>query len=181
MTQWGRSFLLNYYKALGYFQGFKLGVAGSALLNTITDITNTSQTFAVGGSGTFDTAMASQNVAGVATYGMEVGTGSSANVAGTIQLGTLIANGNGAGQLAYGSMGITQPAGSAPLSYTFTRTFTNNSGGTITINEAGLAFAGQNTVGGEIDYLVIRDLTGGVAVLNGANTTGTYTLSYTIS
>ena len=72
------------------------------------------------------------------TKGIVVGTGTNA-VAGTdYALQTLIADGTGAGQLDYGLEAYSTPTASATLvSFTHTRTFTNNSGGSITIQEVG--------------------------------------------
>jgi hypothetical protein len=120
--------------------------------------------------------LATQEAAGGGVYGIIAGTGSTANAAGTHGLATPIANGTGSGQISYGSMGITQPSGSAPLSMTFTRTLTNNSGGTITITELMLACLYYNQY-----FAITRDVFAGLAVLNGNNITFTVTIGYTIA
>jgi hypothetical protein len=120
--------------------------------------------------------------AGDPNSGIQAGTGNTANAAGTFGLAALIATGSGAGQLNYGSEGITLPSGSAPLSFTHTRTFTNNSGGTIVIAEVGLVVHGQDSASGSRFFMVVRDVLGAtVSVLNGNNVTFTLTMSYTIS
>jgi len=181
MTQWGRSFLLQYYQMLSNLMGYKIGITPSNGATQAKDTTNTLRTFQLGSSGNAYQTLACMDASGSGTYGMQVGTSATANTATQDLLNTLIANGAGAGQLSYGSMGMTQPAGSAPCSYTFTRTLTNNSGGDITINEAGLVLAGNDSGSAQRNYMIIRDVTGAVTVVNTANTTGTYTLSYTIA
>lgn len=186
-TQHGRSFLVAYYNILAFFQSVvkQLGTAG--VLPVISGTGGSSRTFASSASGqNMGNAMASQDSSADNAYGIQAGTGTGANSGSTSALGTLIANGNAATQLSYGSMGITSPSGSAPLSYTFTRTFTNNSGANITINEAGLVFAvtynwAANT--NTDNFLVVRDVNAGgiVTINNTANSTLTYTLSYTIA
>lgn len=78
--------------------------------------------------------------AGVTTYGIVVGSGSSAVTVSDYQLGTLIAHGTGAGQLTYGAVEL--PANftisGSDAYFRFSRTLTNGSGGNVTINEIGL-------------------------------------------
>lgn len=53
-------------------------------------------------------------------------------------LGTRIVHGNGAGELAYGAMTYNQPVdGGGNVDFVMQRTFTNNSGGAIGVEEAG--------------------------------------------
>lgn len=148
---------------------------------TVTDTGGVARANIVGNNAdTQGQAMPTQAAAGDNTYGIQAGTGNAANTASTSGLSTLIANGGGASQLNYGSMGFTLPAGSAPESMTFTRTLNNVSGGTINITELGLVVhAAPNS--GPFNFMIIRDVVSAISVLNGANTTITGTMQYTIS
>lgn len=82
------------------------------------------------------------------TYTIGVGTGSGAFNATDVALGAKIANGSGAGQLAYGSM--TYPTQVAitgnVVDVICSCPFTNNSGADITVNEVDLEFKINDTV-----------------------------------
>ena len=71
---------------------------------------------------------------------IQVGSGSQSNAFSAYSLGAPIANGSGAGQLVYGSPSVsTSPAvNGSSVSFTISQTFTNNSGGTITVTEVGV-------------------------------------------
>lgn len=78
---------------------------------------------------------------GVTSYGAVVGTGNTAVTISDYQLDSLIAEGGGGGQLNYGSCSVAAAVVSAPnCGFTVSRTMTNNSGGDITIREAGVYF-----------------------------------------
>lgn len=176
----GHSFLTQYY---GIIQTFMTGnyAANTEATNTITDTTGTGRSFEGGQNMPPGTRFATQNAVPDATYGIQVGTGTTANSGSTSSLATLIAHGNGAGQLSYGTMSITNPGGTAPLFFTFSRTFTNNSGADIGVAEIGLAVA-ADTGGTQRNYLIIRDVLGStVTVTNGGFRTFTGTMQYTIA
>ena len=89
------------------------------------------------------------------------------------KLGTKISTGTGAGQLVYQwnpSLSTTTNVG-GKIQFTFTRTFTNSSGGSIDVKELGMqAYLGDHA-------MIIRDiLPGTVTVNNGQVLTVTYTL-----
>ena len=173
------SFLTQYYQLQYCYQANRVGVNGPA--QAINDTGGTSRNFQALATPAAYNIHGSQALATDSAYGIQVGTGNTANGAATAALATLIAHGVGAGRVLYGSMGITAPAGSAPLVYTFTRTFTNTSGGTVNITEAGLVFACLDTGATQRNLMILRDVFAQVPVLNGNNTTATYTLSYTIA
>ena len=79
--------------------------------------------------------------AGVAgdTYGIQVGTSNSAVTISQYSLVAKISNGSSSGQLSYGlvSVGATATVGTT-RQFTIARTFTNNSGADITVNEVDL-------------------------------------------
>jgi hypothetical protein len=173
------SFLTQYYQMMYVVTSPAYAVAGAT--QAINDTGAASRNFQVSAAA-IRFFFCTQNGAASNVYGIQVGTGNAANTAATSGLQTLIADGVAATQLNYGAMGITVPSGSAPLSFTFTRTFTNNSGGTINVTEAGLVIAASDTAGTQRNVMIIRDTGfGTVAILDGANSTATYTLSYTIA
>jgi len=109
--------------------------------------------------------------AGVSAYGLVVGTGTNAVTLTDYKLQTQIAHGNGAGQLAYGAGSFVAPTTSGSDRYwDAVRTFTNNSGGDITINEVGIYAFSSNPY----YYCIARDLTGGVLIANTKVATLTY-------
>lgn len=112
---------------------------------------------------------------GNTSYGIVVGTGSNAVAITDTALQTKIAHGNGAGQLAYGTMTFTNPSTSGSTrSFTLQRTFTNNSAGSITINEVGLYTSNQS-------YYYCSERTLSTKTINSGSTgTATYTLGVTV-
>jgi len=181
ISQPGHSFLTQFYL---YEVGFALSPYGSeGTTYAITDTSNTARTMpgtgnagsGLGHAGYFGSTAAG---AGTNTYGIQVGTGSTANSSATYALASLIANGSGAGQLNYGA----SAASAATSTLVYSRTVTNNSGGSITINEAGvtiLYFCYGDT---GRSFLIIRDVLGTPIVLgNGNNTTLSCTRSFTFS
>lgn len=173
------SFLTQYYQVQFSMErsayGATLATAG------VFDTSGVSRTLGsgAGGSGSF---MATQAAAGDNTYGIQVGTGAGANTGSTSALTTLVANGIAATQLNYGSMAITAPTGTAPLSYTFTRTLTNASGADIILSEIGYVWATLDNGSVERFFMSIRDvLSPTVTVVNGGFRTFTGTKQYTIA
>jgi len=115
--------------------------------------------------------------AAVSAYGLVVGTGSGAVTLTDYRLGTQIAHGVGAGQLSYGGTGLVAPSTSgADRSWQASRTFTNSSGGDITVNEVGIYVYSSNPY----YYCIARDLTGGVLIANTKVGTLTYTFKITV-
>lgn len=114
------------------------------------------------------------------TYGIQVGTSTSAESINDVALGTQIAHGTSAGQLQYGSMTFGAPSTTATTTtFRCTRVFTNGSGGTVTVQEIGLV-SGPGVFSGSNKFLLIRDLTGAVPVNNGQQLTVNYDFTTTI-
>jgi len=117
------------------------------------------------------------NNAANANFGILVGTEDSAFATTNFALHGLIAHGNGASQLFYQAMGASVRAwddGTKKFSNTFTRIYNNNSGGSITVKEAGLCSRGY----GSYYYLLARDiLDTPVVVPDGAQLTVTYVIT----
>lgn len=102
------------------------------------------------------------NLAGIA-----VGSGSSVPAATDIDIDTLIAHGSGVGQLVYGlqscGAGVTIAGNNSTV--IFSRTFTNSSGGVITVDEFVIfGFSAGNR------FLILRDVLPGTETLNPGQT-----------
>lgn len=104
--------------------------------------------------------------------GILVGTGATAADRDDFILETRIDNGSSTGQLDYGTMVAYQGALGTSTGFTVLveRTFTNNSGASITINEVGTACEWDTNTGGGVTlltFLLVRDvLATGVVVLD---------------
>ena len=127
---------------------------------------------------------------GVGSYGLVVGSGSYTVGPAVINLAAQIPNGTGSGQLYYQAMqaGTLTVSGNTTY-FTFSRTFVNNSGGTITVSEIGvIAYVSGWTMTNKStgssqssDYfLIIYDVpSSAISVPNGASVTITYTIEVT--
>lgn len=114
-------------------------------------------------------------------FGILVGTGTTAEAAADTALATKIATGNGAGQLAYQATTVsTATAITGGYRLTVTRQFDNNSGGAITVQEIGLVCVTDDSAGADRYFLLVRDLTGGNTINNGASATATYNLDFLV-
>jgi len=103
-------------------------------------------------------------------YGIQIGTGTTAPSITDTRLSQLITNGAGVGQMQYGAVSVTGAVTNTTNNtgyITVTRTFTNNSGASITVSEVGLVAWSGNTsfiLGGTTYsqtnqfYLIIHDL-----------------------
>lgn len=78
--------------------------------------------------------------AGDTTQGMVIGTGTNAVTISDYALQTKIAHGTGAGQMSYGTQTFdsTVTVAGSTVYFNIARVFTNNSGSSITVKEAGL-------------------------------------------
>jgi len=111
---------------------------------------------------------------GDSSYGVQVGTGTAANSTSTYALASQIANGTGSGQLSYGSHSYNWSTGST--STIVVRSFSNNSGASITVSEVGLVWKSNSY------FIMIRDvLSSSVTIANGGSTTFQYTIAITVS
>lgn len=111
------------------------------------------------------------------TYGILVGTGTTAESFDSYALAAIVSQGATSGKLVYGEMTATVPsydAGTKVWTQTQTRIFNNNSGGAIVIAETGLACQQSQY------YLIERSLLGvTVSVANSGQLTVTYTMTMT--
>ena len=162
-----RSFLVNHMKHL------YAALTQTNLLGVV-DTSGVSEDIQVSG-GTLGWSKA---IAAIAdnTYGTQVGTGTTAVLPTQTALVTLIAEGVAASQLNYGATTIAVvAAGSTEVTMDITRSFANNSGGSINVQEVGLAVTSPNSIGTQHRFLVVRDLTGAVSVGAGQTLTVVYT------
>jgi len=114
------------------------------------------------------------------THGILVGSGDAPVDPEQYALASKIAHGTGSGQLVYNAVTHEAPVVSANVTtYRITRTFTNNSGASITVKEIGIAIA--DNIGGTLYYfLIVRDvLPSPSSVPNGATFTCRYTFKVT--
>jgi len=112
----------------------------------------------------------------VSGYGIRVGTGTTPVTISDYNIQTSIGHGNGAGQLYHQAtiIGAAQVIGTEAF-FTISRNFNNNSGGTITVQEAALLFSDTSYV-----YLAVRDLTGAIDVLNTKTLAAQYIFKVTV-
>ena len=113
--------------------------------------------------------------------GVKVGTGTTAVDRDDIDIETPIVSGSGAGQLVYTNPGtITKTAAiTGGHRVILERSFANNSGGDITITEAGIVVASRTTSGTNISPLILRDIISpGHTVVNGGAVIVRYLLDW---
>lgn len=115
------------------------------------------------------------------TFGIVVGTGSTAVTIADYALDTICAEGTGADELNYHACSVGDPSvAGSDCSFTVTRSAINSSGSAITIAEIGLQLLGYD---GEVGYyfLAVRDvLAEGVEVPDGGAISVVYTLKVTV-
>jgi len=140
------------------------------------DVGGTDRTSAPGWAGTFTANAAAGNSA----YGIRVGTSTTTVLITNYNLWSMIAHGSGSGQLDYGAcgVGVLSTVGTSRR-FTVTRTFTNNSGASITVQEVGLVVMVQDD-GAVTRYAMIDRSLVTFSIPNGAAATVTYTISVTV-
>ena len=140
-----------------------------------TDITGTGRTILTPSIGSYYFMRADAAI-GVTAYGIVVGTGTTPPTNFDYKLEAQIAHGSDAGQLQYGNQSFTDPVEhDGVVDYILTRSFTNASGSTVTINEVGI-YCATHCSGPALYYFCIaRDLLT-VEVPNGATVTIEYRL-----
>ena len=158
----GKCIYYRRYRSRSFVIGF-LNVLFTNLSGQTITMTNTS-----GSSYTTSTidAMAVTESSNNDNYGIQIGTGTTEPSITDTRLSLLITNGTGAGQMQYGGVSVTSAVTNTTNNtgyITVTRTFTNNSGASITVSEVGLvAWSGTKTsssgTGTNQYYLIIHDL-----------------------
>ena len=114
------------------------------------------------------------------SYGIQVGSGTTKSINDT-GLDSLIPNGNSAGQLAYGTVSVTSPTTNTSTnqgSLSVSRSFTNNSGGSVTVSEVGVVANVFALNGNRYNIFIIHDiLSSPITLTNGQVLTVTYIFS----
>jgi len=163
---------------------------GSSIGNanvSVVDETGTARTYPSQGGGTYNSYYLNLSTLGDAadvTQGIIVGTSDTPNTLTTYALGGKISHGTGSGQLLYGVEtveDVTNPSGN-DLQFRITRTFTNNSGATVTVKEVGLLIKKYDATVTSRSFLAARDvLPSSVDVPDGATLTIRYVVKITIA
>jgi len=139
---------------IGFLNDFFATMAGQTITNTNTS--DTSYTVS-----TIDQTIVQAN-SNNSAFGIQIGTGTTTPSITDSSLSLLIANGTGAGQMQYGGVNVTGAVTNTSNNtgyITVTRTFTNNSGSSITVSEVGIvAWSGNATGQSNQYYLIIHDL-----------------------
>jgi len=163
------------------------GVSYAAGNVSVTDETGTARTYPrASGAQPYDFLMniSTCGDTGDTSQGIIIGTSDTPNTLSTYALGGKIAHGTSSGQLVYNPEtveDVTNPSGN-DLQFRLTRTFTNNSGATITVKEVGLLVKKQDSGGTSRSWLVARDvLPSPVDVPDGATLTIRYVVKITVS
>jgi len=121
---------------------------------------------------------------GVADYGLVVGSSDNPNAVNQYTMGAIIPHGNASGQIYYGATSIENPynpTGTNNWIFRIIRTFSNNSGGSITVKEIGLIVKTRDTSGTARYFLIARDVISPVTVPTGATLTIRYIPKITVS
>jgi len=114
------------------------------------------------------------------TYGILIGTGITAPTIDDYNMETKIAHGTGLGQMQYSAVTFGAPTEDGSTShFTVTRDFSNNSGGSITVREIGLAVRFTDTAGAARYFLILHDAVN-IAVPDGETLTVNYRLQATV-
>lgn len=175
--QVGHSWVRNAYNAYNLAMIYSLPTTYLYLRNTSGTIT-TAGTGYVFGSGLWWADFGYYSTANAETYGVVVGTGTTAFDLDDYKLDAVITHGNTSGKLYYQAQvaAVTTYSGDPDFTQNilFKRVYNNNSGGTITVNEVGLIY---NAYG--ISYtLMSRDVLDVPAVvLDGAQLTVTVSIT----
>jgi len=163
-----KSWVMNFIKMLYALMRVAWGDVGT----TLTDYTGTSVNYPSGGTSQY--AMKLEAGSGDDDWGIQVGSGDTPVSSSDYKLDSLISHGTGAGQLQYGACSVGSPYEEAGyLKMKIERTFTNGSGGSITVKEIGLMAVVPGTYA-----LIARDVLSTPTTIPDG---GTQTVRYIIS
>lgn len=115
--------------------------------------------------------------AGNDSYGIVVGTGTTSVDRSDHNLASKISHGTGSGQLSYGDSSEYYSESGITRSEGVERTFDNNSGGSITVNEIGL-IAKVNDGSSDYYLLILRDVISSTTVPDGGRLTVKYWITW---
>lgn len=118
---------------------------------------------------------------GVDDLGIVIGTDATGETISDFQLAAQIFEGTGAGQMQHQAVaGPFAPTVSPPdASFTFTRSFNNNSGGAITVRETAIYMRFRSGVS-NFSFCGLRDTPASLAVPNGGGASVSYTIQVTV-
>lgn len=135
-----------------FAQLLHLGMANATV--NIDDLTGTPRSVA----GTDAQVFLSEAATATFNYGLMVGTGTTAVTGDDDSLAAIVNEGAGAGQLnrSVGSNSVAPVVVGNTITFSFTRDFNNNSGGTITIGEVGIQMRGNDPT--NWTFLAARDV-----------------------
>jgi len=115
------------------------------------------------------------------TYGIVVGSDNTAEANTDYKIITQIADGAAAGELDYSAHTFTTSAEvGANVDLKIQRPFINNSGGNVTIEEAGIYTEHNDTSAAARFFCIVRDTTGTVTVADGQTATISFTFRTTV-
>jgi hypothetical protein len=174
-----KSFLVPF---LGLIKG-QFAIPNSGNVNVI-DTSGTARSYPNPGSILNNGAIQLYASEGAGDYGLVVGSSDTPNTVNTYTMGAIIPHGNSSGQLYYGATTIENPQNPPNTNYWFiriTRTFTNNSGASITVKEIGLISRTQDSGNATRYFLIARDVISPVTVPAGATLTVRYIPKITVS
>jgi len=115
--------------------------------------------------------------AGMDSYGLVVGSGTTSVSLDDYNLASKIPHGTGSGQLSYGDTSKYDYSEGTMVDHGVQRSFDNNSGADITVNEIGL-IATINIGGQNINVLIMRDVISATTIPNGGRLTVKYWFRY---
>jgi hypothetical protein len=154
---------------------------------TINDETGTGVTYPCHGSYSVTDYYMDQSTrgdAGDVSQGIIVGRGDTPNSLTTYALASKIAHGTGSEQLLYGAESVedvSNPSG-MDLQFRITRTFTNNSGASVTVKELGILVKKYDASKISRSFLIVRDvLSSPSGIPDGATMTVRYIIKITVS
>jgi hypothetical protein len=152
---------------------------------TINDVTGTARTVPYNGSnypGAF--CMGYNAPANTSVYGLVVGSGDAPNSTTTYALASQIVHGSGSGQLIHNATtveAVTNPSG-GDFQFRVIRTFTNNSGASVTVKEIGIYGNLRDTGNADRSFCIARDvLPSPSSIPDGATMTLRYITKITVS
>jgi len=115
------------------------------------------------------------------TYGIIVGSDNTAEANTDYKIITQIADGAAAGELDYSAHTfVTSAVVGANVDFQIQRPFINNSGGNVTIEEAGIYLKAVDNIATPRFVCIVRDTTGTVTVADGQTATVDYTFRTTV-
>ena len=171
---------------LGLIKGqFMLPYGGTNSGNApVTDTSGSVRLYPIGGAEAYNGGLCLYAGDGVGDYGLVVGSSDNPNTVNTYTMGAIIPHGNASGQLYYGATTMENPqnpTGTNNWFFRIIRTFTNNSGGSITVKEIGLIVKTLDSGGTTRYFLIARDVISPVTVPAGATLTIRYIPKITVS